>query len=131
MADFDRYTGEPIDNLASTLQSASTILSFRIGRLVMLRQFGGGQIDLLGRMIKPEHFAAYKQLAGTSLDLWEPRLHIRTLTFDGSVEEIRRGEGGLSIWTDYRPNGHHGDFTVERVLSLSSSFSDNKVRVLG
>lgn len=119
MADLDRDTGEVIDNLSSALQGVEEIFSTRLRERVMLREFGGGIIELIGRRITPRLFPAWKLLAATSIDLWEPRFRVRRIVAMGSVEAIRAGTAGLDIQVEYRPRGHFGDFTVERVLSFS------------
>jgi len=126
MAGIDRWTLKPIDNLASTLQSVEVILSTGIGTRVMRRPFGGGVAELLGRNLTPRLFAVVQQLIGTAIDLWEPRLHVRRVTFDGTTDEIRRGTATVRIEADYRPRGHLGDFTVERNHTFSVSFAQGR-----
>ena len=118
MAGIDRRTGKVIGNLASAYQGVEVILSTRIGSRIMRREFGGGIAELLGRLLTPSLFAAWRQLVATAIDLWEPRFRIRRILISGSVEQLRLGQVGLSIEADYRPRGHLGDFTVERVLSF-------------
>lgn len=130
MADFDRRTGAPIDNLASAFQGVEIVLSTRIGSRMMRREFGGGVVELLGRALTPTLFAVWQQLIGTAIDLWEPRFRVRKITPRGTVDELRRGTAGLSIEVDYRPRGHRGDPTVERVLSFNLFFNQT-VRVAG
>lgn len=127
MADISRYTGKVIDNLTSAFQGVEIILSTRIGSRVMRREFGGGAIELLGRAITPSLFAAWQQLVGTAIDLWEPRFRVRRVKPKGSAEELRLGHAGLSIEVDYRPRGHLGDFTVERVMSFDIFFNERVV----
>lgn len=122
MADIDRRTGEVIGNLASTYQSVEIILTTQLSSIVMLREFGSGVWELLGRGLVPSLFAAWQQLIATAIDLWEPRLAVRRVVPTGSVEEIRAGRAGLSIEADYRPRGHLGDFTVERVVGFTLGF---------
>jgi len=119
MADIDRRTGAVIDNLASTYQSVEIILTTRLSSILMLREFGSGVWELLGRAITPSLFSAWQQLIATAIDLWEPRLAVRRILPTGSVEEIRAGRAGLTIEADYRPRGHLGDFTVERVVGFT------------
>lgn len=128
MAGIDRRTGKVIDNLASAFQGIEVILSTRIGSRVMRREFGGGIAELLGRLVTPALFAAWRQLVGTAIDLWEPRFRVRRVLPVASVEELRLGHVGLTIEVDYRPRGHLGDFTVERVLSFDIYFGQ-RVRV--
>lgn len=122
MTDIDRRTGEVIDNLGSTYQSVEIILTTKLASIVMLREFGSGVWELLGRALVPSLFAAWQQLIATAIDLWEPRLAVRRIVPTGSVEEIRAGHAGLSIEADYRPRGHLGDFTVERVVGFTLNF---------
>lgn len=129
MNDLDHFTGEPIDNLSSACQCVELILSTRIGSMPMLREFGGGVVELLGRKMSAPLFALWKQLVGTAIDIWEPRFRVRRVTFDGSVEQLRRGGAGMVLEVDYRPRGHLGDMTVERVLSLSLVIRDNRLRI--
>ena len=129
MAGIDRRTGKVIGNLASAYQGVEVILSTRIGSRIMRREFGGGIAELLGRLLTPSLFAAWRQLVATAIDLWEPRFRIRRILISGSVEQLRLGQVGLSIEADYRPRGHLGDFTVERVLSFEIYFGQ-RVRVV-
>lgn len=126
MAGVDRWTLKPIDNLSSTLQSVEVILSTDIGSRVMRRPFGGGVAELLGRQLAPRLFAVVQQLIGTAIDLWEPRLQVRRVTFAGSTDGVRRGTATVLIDADYRPRGHLGDFTVERNISFSVSFAQGR-----
>ena len=128
MAGIDRHTGQPVDNLASTFQGVEVIVSTRIGSRIMRREFGGGIAELLGRLVTPALFAAWQQLLATAIDLWEPRLRVRRVTVRSSVEELRLGHAAMTIEADYRPRGHLGDFTVERVVSFGIRFGQ-KVRV--
>ncbi|WP_223478747.1 GPW/gp25 family protein [Oricola indica] len=124
MSDIDRQTFAVIDNFASALQGVETILSTRLGSRVMRREFGGGVVELLGRNVTAALFAAFQQLIATAIDLWEPRFSVRRITPQGSVEDIRAGRVGFLFEVDYRPRGHLGDFTVERVVQFSLLFRD-------
>ena len=88
MAGIDRHTGKVIDNLASAYQGVEVILSTRIGSRVMRREFGGGIAELLGRLMTPALFAAWRQLVATAIDLWEPRFRVRKVMLDGSAEAV-------------------------------------------
>lgn len=129
MSGIDRHTGQVADNLASALQAVETILSTRIGSRVMRREFGGGIIELLGRLVRPSLFAAFQQLVATSIDLWEPRFLVRRMSVTGTADDLRAGKVGILIEADFRPRGHLGDFTVERVTSFSIFFSAISARV--
>ncbi|WP_282046305.1 GPW/gp25 family protein [Roseibium album] len=126
MTGVDRYTLKPIDNLSHTMQSVEVILSTDIGSRVMRRPFGGGVSELLGRALVPRTFAIMQQLIGTAIDLWEPRLAVRRVSFEGSAGAVRVGTASVVIAADYRPNGHLGDFTVEQTVSFSVSFAQGK-----
>lgn len=128
MAGIDRRTGMVIDNLACAYQGVEVTLSKRIGSVIMLREFGGGVVELLGRLVTPALFDAWKQLIATAIDLWEPRFRVRRVLPTATVDELRTGKIGLVIEADFRPRGHVGDFTAERVLSFSIFFGQ-RVRV--
>lgn len=128
MAGIDRHTGKVIDNLASACQGVEVILSTRIGSRVMRREFGGGIAELLGRLMTPALFAAWRQLVATAIDLWEPRFRVRKVMLDGSTEALRLGSAHMTIEAEFRPRGHLGDFTVERVITFGIDFGQ-RVRV--
>jgi uncharacterized protein len=127
MAGIDRRTGAIIDDLSSTLQATVFILSTRLSTVVLLREFGGGVIELLGRRMTPTLFAVWQQLIATAIELWEPRFAIRRVVPTGSVEQIRMGIAGLLIEADFRPRGHLGDFTVERVVGFTLGFGGRTI----
>lgn len=122
MVDIDRRSGAVIDNLASALQSVEIIMTTRIGELITLREFGSGAVELLGRLVTPALFATYQQLVATAIDLWEPRFHVRRVLPFGAVDDIRAGRVGIRFEADFRPLGHLGDFSVERVVNFSLFF---------
>lgn len=119
MTDFDRRTGALIDNYASAVQGVEVILSTRIGALVMLRQFGGGIAELLGRLMTPKLFSIFRLVLAAAIDLWEPRFRVRAVTVDGTVDQLRLGTATLSIEVDWRPRAHLGDDSVESVRRFS------------
>lgn len=129
MADIDRRTGETISNEQSALQSAEIIFSTRIGELVMLRHFGGGIVELLGRAMTPRLFAAFRMLIVVAIDLWEPRLKVRGVYLTTNASSLALGKAGVRIEVDYMPNGHKGDFTVQKQLQFGLSALDNGVKV--
>lgn len=129
MTGVSRHTGMPIDNLASAYQGVEVVLTTRIGSRVMRREFGGGAVELLGRLVTPTLFAAFQQLVGTAIDLWEPRFHVRRVQLKGSPETLRAGAVGLVLEAEYRPRGHLGDDSVERVVNFGVIFGDGRVRV--
>lgn len=123
MVGLDRQTGKRISNLESAYQAVTFTLSTRIGDVALLREFGGGVVELLGRAMTPALFAAWKQLIATAIDIWEPRFRVRRVVATGSAEQIRLGHAGLLIEADFRPRGHLGDQTVERVVKFGLGFN--------
>ncbi|MEJ8474455.1 GPW/gp25 family protein [Roseibium algae] len=130
MVGIDRNTFQPINNLSSTLQSVEVILTTGIGERVMRREFGGGVVHLLGRALTPKLFNAFRQLVGLSIDEHEPRLTIRKIGIDGTVDNLRVGRASLRIEADFRPRAHLGDPTVERAVNFSLSFAGGKATAL-
>lgn len=129
MAGIDRRTGKVIGSLQSALQSVEVILGTQLGTRCMRREFGGGVLELLGRGMKPPLFAAWRQLVATAIDLWEPRLRIRRVSLDGTVDDLRLGRVKLVLEADFRPRANLGDLAVERRVSLSLQFFDNGLQV--
>jgi uncharacterized protein len=127
MAGIDRRTGARLSNLESAYQAVEYILGTRLGSVILLREFGGGVVELLGRLLAADLFLAWCQLVATAIDLWEPRFRVRRVSFAGSVEEIRLGNGKILIEVDYRPKGHLGDFTVQSVKTLGVNANGNVV----
>jgi hypothetical protein len=127
--DMDRWTGRPIDNLESVYQSVEILLSTPIGSRVMVRQYGGGVAELLGRALTPPLFLAWRQLIGTAIDLWEKRLKVRRVSVTGSAEALRRGHAGLVIEADYRPRAYQGDMRVDRSLRLVAGLQSGQFRI--
>ncbi|MBP1852119.1 GPW/gp25 family protein [Rhizobium halophytocola] len=119
MTGIDRRTGRSIDNLTSAYQGVEVILTTRLSSRVMRREFGAGVVELLGRAVTPSLFTSWMQLVATAIDIWEPRLAVRRIVPSGTVDQIRLGQVGILIEADYRPRGHLGDFTVERVVGFT------------
>lgn len=122
MVGLDRRTGAMLSNIESAHQAVPFILATRIGDVVLLREFGGGVVELLGRAVTPALFAAWQQLVATAIDLWEPRFKVRRVTLEGTVDDIRSGIAGISIEADFRPRGHLGDEAVERIVRFGLIF---------
>ncbi|HEV7293098.1 MAG TPA: GPW/gp25 family protein [Devosia sp.] len=129
MADIDRRTGQVIGNYASALQSVEMIFTTRIGEMILLREFGAGITDLLGRLMTPPLFAAFQILIAAGIDLWEPRFRVRRVELTGTVDEVRLGSAGFAIEVDWRPRAHLGDPTVDGVRTFGLSFVSGFVRV--
>lgn len=130
MTGISRHTGATIDNFESALQGVEVALTTKLATRVMRRQFCGGVAELLGRALTPQTLAAFKQIVATAIDLWEPRFLVRRVLVNGSVDQLRTGQAGFVFEVDYRPRGHLGDFTVERVVSFSLKFRSGQAHVL-
>lgn len=131
MVGIDRRTGQVIGNLASAYQGVEVALTTRIGERLMRREFGAGIAELLGRLMTPPLFVAFQTLIATAVDLWEPRFAVRRVLVTGTVDEVRTGRAGFTIEADYRPRGHLGDLTVERVVSFSLLVTNDRFEVSG
>lgn len=130
VVDFDETTGELIDPLSSTYQDTCVVLSTRLASVWMLREYGAGVVELLGRRITPPLFGAYKQLVCTAIDIWVVRFRVRRIVATGSIEDFRLGHLTMDMEVDYRPRAHLGDPTVERVVPLNLLFNRNDVSVV-
>lgn len=122
--DFDRRTGARLTNYESALQSVEILLFTLFGERVMLREFGAGLLELLGRKMTANRFAAFMLLLAAAIDLWEPRFRVRRVIPSGSVEALRLGLVGMSIEVEFRPRGHLGDPTVEAIRIFGLRFGD-------
>lgn len=120
--DFDRRTGARISNYESAVQSVEILFFSQIGEHVLLREFGAGLIELLGRKLTPRLFAAFMLLIAAAIDLWEPRFRVRRVIPGGNANELRLGHAGFAIEVDFRPNAHLGDDTVESVQTFGLWF---------
>ncbi len=129
MADFDQRTGAILDDYGSALQSVEIVFTTRLGEMVMLREFGAGLVELLGRLFVPRLFAAFRALVMAAIDIWEPRFRVRRIDLSGSVDEVRLGRAGFNIEVEWRPRAHLGDETVEGVRTFGLTFLDGAVRV--
>ena len=135
MSGVDRRTGRIIGTLDCAYQGIEVTLGTRIGSRVMLREFGGGVVELLGRVVTPKLFAAWHQLVGTAIDLWVPNFKVRHLRAEGSAEELRLGRAGLRIEVDFRPYAHLAkddprySEEVERAVSFTIGFGQGAARV--
>lgn len=128
--DIDRHTGKQIEGLAAALQGVELIFATAIGERVMRRHFGGGIVEILGRLTRPDLLAAFMTLIAVAIDSWEPRLRVRSVSFTGSVDGLRAGQVSMRIEVDYRPNGHKGDERVERKVPLFVGLSSQGVEVI-
>ena len=128
MTGMSNGTGRTLESRQHLAQSIADVLTTPIGSRVMRREFGGGIAELLGRLMTPALFAAWRQLVATAIDLWEPRFRVRKVMLDGSAEALRLGSAHMTIEAEFRPRGHLGDFTVERVVTFGIDFGQ-RVRV--
>lgn len=131
MADLDRRTLQPIDNLQSTMQSVEMILTTRLYSRVMLREFGMSALEILGRLLTAKLLPRFLQLVASSIDHWEKRFKVRRINAAGSVTDLRQGRVGIAVEVDYRPRAHLSppDYTVERVFSFSIMFGKSGITV--
>ncbi|MBB3996880.1 GPW/gp25 family protein [Aureimonas pseudogalii] len=120
--DFDRRTGARISNYESAVQSVKILFFSQVGEHVLLREFGAGLLELLGRKLTPRLFATFMLLMAAAIDLWEPRFRVRRIIPGGTVDAIRQGQAAFAIEVDFRPNAHLGDDTVESVQTLGLWF---------
>lgn len=130
MADVDRRTGETIDNEQSALQAVEIIFSTRVGELIMLRHFGAGVVELLGRAMTSDLFALFRVLVVTAIDQWEPRLNVRGVYLELDSNDAQRGKTNIRIEVDFMPNGHKGDTTVQKQMQFGLSVFDDGLRVV-
>ncbi|MDX1730828.1 MAG: GPW/gp25 family protein [Aurantimonas coralicida] len=130
MADIDRRTGAVIDNYQSALQSVEIIFSTFIGEMVMLREFGAGALDRLGRKMTARLFLVFRLALMAGINAWEPRFRVRHIGVNGTVDGVRLGEVRFAIEVDWRPRAHRDppDFTVESVRTFGLRFLDAGVR---
>lgn len=135
MAGFDRRTGQMIGNLEHAYQGVEVIMTTRIAERLMLREFGGGVAELLGRAVTPSLFLVWRQLIATAIDLWEPRFRVRSVTVSSSADEARLGTIALSIFADYRPYAHlpktdsRYSLKVDRTVTFGVGIASGNVTV--
>jgi phage baseplate assembly protein W len=120
--DFDRRTGARLTNYESAVQSVEILFFSQIGEHVLLREFGAGLIELLGRKLTPRLLATFMLLMAAAIDLWEPRFRVRRVLPGGTVDAIRQGAASFAIEADFRPNAHLGDDTVASVQTFGLWF---------
>ncbi|WP_319568377.1 GPW/gp25 family protein [Cohaesibacter marisflavi] len=126
-----KETGAVLDGLQSSLQGVVDILNTRLRSVLMLREYGAGGPELLGRNLTVSLLAMYRQLVCVSIDLWEPRLKVRTISFSGTAAEFKNGIVGILIEADYRPGALQDppDYTVDQTVSFSLLNSDGSLVV--
>lgn len=127
----DARTGRVLRDFDHVLQSLDVIFETRLGELVMLRWFGSGLAELLGRRITPRVISAYITLLALAIKTWEPRLDVAAVKAIGNTtDNVRLGELSFEVQVYYRPRGHLGDFTVEGGLRRIGIVSiDNRVAI--
>ena len=118
MAGLNRHTLQPLGGIDHAIQSVEVILSTRLRSRVMLRHFGGGVVEFLGPKRSVRLSTLLKQIIGTAIDLWEPRFKVRQVRQTGTADELALGHTKFVCECDYRPKGHLGEFTVERVVTF-------------
>ena len=135
MADIDRYTGEIIDNERSALQALDVIFSTRIGSMVLLREFGAGVVEVIGRLVRPELLLVFQQLVITAIDGKEqahtyaiaPREYrmqyiegVPQKTVTPSEEQQKRArEESERVWSARQKRFARTDFTTDFIWPLT------------
>lgn len=130
-AGIDMRTGRVLTDFDHVVQSVRIIFSTRLGSRVMLRWFGSGLPELLGRRIVPATVSRYITLIALSIFAWEPRLQVVAVRTGGNTANaVALGELTFEVLCYYRPRGHLGDFTIEGGLRrIGVGSNDNKITV--
>ena len=129
----DRYTGMPLSGFPHVVQCADYLFSARLGDEVMLRWFGAGLVELLGRRATTRNLALYRTLIGLALSTWEPRLAVVRVQAAGNTDNaVQLGRLRFQVLCYYRPNALRGDYTVEgglRRIGVGSSDDGQAIRL--
>ena len=124
-----RETGLPLTGLDHVAQSVELIFATRLGEIIMLRWFGSGLPELLGRRIEPRLLAVYRMILTLAIQTWEPRLQVAAIRAVGNTTNaLILGHLAFDVLVYYRPNGHRGDLAIEggpQVFSLAAN--DNRL----
>lgn len=127
----DRRTGRLLTGLDHVCHCVEYIFATRIGSRVMLRWFGSGLPELLGRRATRRNLALYQTLIALGIRTWEPRLDVVRVTAAGTrPAELRLGELRFTVLCRYRPNALRGDFRVEGgLVRIGIGANDNFNRI--
>lgn len=120
-AGIDGRTGQVLTGWDHTLASIWRIFRTRIGTRVMLRSFGAMSHALIGRRLTAQWVALYRLSIILALECWEPRVSVRKLVVEGTVDQVRDGQVTCKCTLAYMPNGHLGDTTVANTVELELS----------
>lgn len=126
----DRETGLPLYDLDHVAQSVEFLFTTRLGELVMLRWFGSGVPELLGRRVTPAFVSVYRTILALAIATWEPRLQVvRVDTAGNTANAVSLGQLAFQVLAYYRPRGHLGDLTIEGGLrGFGLAVNDNRLR---
>ncbi|GEP11818.1 GPW/gp25 family protein [Methylobacterium gnaphalii] len=129
----DRYTGAPLSDFEHVLQCVAVIFMTRIGEMVMLRWFGAGLPELLGRRATLTNLSLYRMVIALAINAWEPRLNVVKVVAAGNTADgLRLGELNFTILCEYRPKALTGDLTVEgglRKIGLTAANDNTGIRL--
>lgn len=110
----DRRTGLPLYGFAHTTQCIDVIFSARQGDCVMLRWFGAGMIELLGRRATLRNVMLYRSLIALGINTWEPRfLVVGARASENTAAALTLGRLRYAAEGYYRPGALQGDYRVE------------------
>ncbi len=130
----DRWTGLPLSGFAHVVQCVDVIFSTRLGDMVMLRWFGAGLVELLGRRATLRNLALYRTLIALAISTWEPRLSVVAVRADDKTATgVALGRLKFTVLCYYRPNALKGDYTVEgglRRIGVGASNDNKAITVL-
>ncbi len=129
----DRFTGLPLSGFAHVVQCVDVIFSTRLGDMVMLRWFGCGLVELLGRRATQRNLDLYKTLIALGISTWEPRLAVVKVLAEGNTDSaVRLGRLRFQVLCHYRPNALKGDYRIEgglRRIGVGADNDNNAIRL--
>jgi hypothetical protein len=115
----NRFTGEKIEGFDHVVQCLFYLFSLHITSRMVARTVGSAVPRILGRenvtIISTVRFWTAIILA---CELWEPRFRISQVIYPLSANDaakVRKGQLGIRLRGQYRPNALFGDFTVEPI----------------
>lgn len=106
--DLNHDTGDAIERWDHVAQSIQTILSWRVGTLPFLREFGSEVPALVDAPMNDASILALYVAVAEALERWEPRFELT----DVAVEGTASGAITMTLIGSYRPNAHRGDLTT-------------------
>lgn len=103
-----RHTGRWVTGWPHVIQSIGDILTTRVLQRVMLREYGGGQRELVDMPMTEATIVVYYSAVATALALWEPRFELTDIDM---IDAGPDGRVALRLSGIYYPRGHLGDRT--------------------